>query len=225
MSMQPHAESVRRGRSNGHAKSKSKRVKPEADTARLVPEFVERIRAVQSNQRKSRGEVVRGIIEEGDVLIEAKQKLGHGNGWMAMRDQLAKEFRYYADKVEDLLKISGNKVLRNSGNYLNLPTSITCLRVLADIKDLDRVQQLIDMGEINPDITIEKAREFDKHPALKAIEHVARVMEKYRESPSPKDWKATDVASLPKVIAWLQGIEDKRQQIVNERQAKADAAR
>ena len=30
---------------------------------------------------------------------------------------------------------------------------------------------------------------------------------------------------VPPVFAWLQGIEDKRQQIVNERQAKADAAR
>jgi hypothetical protein len=104
---------------------------------------------------------IEGIIEAGQVLIEAKTELEHGQfvDWVA--NDLGFGTRGYREpnlrKAEMLMFLARNEVISNSCHWHEFPPSPRTLWELTQIRPKQRLLELIANGTINPGMTREEA--------------------------------------------------------------------
>jgi hypothetical protein len=106
---------------------------------------------------------VEGIIEAGNVLIEAKSELEHGQ----FTDWVVRELRFGSRKdgtrevdlrkAEMLMFLARNEVISKSCHWHDFPPSPRTLWELTQIRPKQRLLELIAIGTINPGMTREEA--------------------------------------------------------------------
>jgi hypothetical protein len=140
-------------------------VEPSADLKVLTQRFRDAL-------KKS----VAGIIEAGQVLIEAKSGIEHGQ----FSDWVVQELRFGNPKprsreadlrqAEMLMSLARHEVISNPSHWHALPPSIRTLYELTQIKPSQRLVQLIEKGKVHAGTTREEAIAF-KPPAKREPKH------------------------------------------------------
>jgi hypothetical protein len=106
---------------------------------------------------------VEGIIEAGQVLIEAKNELEHGQfaDWVVndLRFGSRKDGSRSADlrKAEMLMYLARNEVISKSCHWHDFPPSPRTLWELTQIRPKQRLLELIAIGAVNSGMTREEA--------------------------------------------------------------------
>lgn len=121
----------------------------------LRKEYVTRIQAAL-------GKSVEGIIEVGQQLIDAKEKLAHGE-FTAMVETDLKMDIHNADKI---MVIARNSVLTKMGNFTHLPPAWTTLYQLTKVPE-PKLEAKIKDGTINPQITGKEVKELQPRNSKK----------------------------------------------------------
>jgi ClpX C4-type zinc finger len=125
----------------------------------LRGEFVEKIRECWFA-------AVRSIIDAGQLLIEAKGQLDHGE-FLLMIDT---DLPFGARTAQMLMQIASHEVLANTKYYFALPPAWGTLVHLARLEP-DRCRALIEDKSINPEMTQEDARALVKPPEQDKADH------------------------------------------------------
>ena len=95
---------------------------------------------------------VESIIETGLRLVEARERVGHGN-WLAAVELMP----FGEDSAQLLMKIGRHPVLANTDYSRYLPASWRTLSLLAQLPD-EEVVELIDNGTVTSDLTQSEAK-------------------------------------------------------------------
>ena len=138
--------------------------------------------------RRAMEKGVAGIIEAGQVLIEAKDQLEHGQ----FTDWVVRELRFGSRKTgsrdadirkaEMLMQLARHEVMSDASNWHALPPSPRTLWELTQIRPQRRLLELIRKAKINPGMTREEAialrlgdgtKGSSKAPALKLQPEIA----------------------------------------------------
>ncbi len=140
------------------------------DDSKDVQHYVERLKLMKKT--------VEGIIGAGQVLKEAKAKLGYGH-YGAMLRRLG----LYERIAQMLMVIADNAVISNPKNFSVLPSRYTSLHRLCLIPD-DKLQELIDDRDIwrsmkGDEVKALAFKTLDGVPS--AFKAVVTVMDKHRE--------------------------------------------
>lgn len=125
-------------------------------------------RSVASAQRQAYAERIRGhliqcvesVLAIGDVLIEAKAKLPHGEFEAMVREDLG----WTPQTARKFMAIARNEVLANRAHVRDLPPSWGTLSELARVKPAE-LEQAIAEKRVRPDMTRADTREL-VHPGL-----------------------------------------------------------
>ena len=102
------------------------------------------------------GKTAQSLVELGSLFIEAKKQLVHG-GWQEMFQQ--GKLRFSLRTAEKLMQVAKNTALAKPPNSASLPASLDALVLLAPL-DPEIVQGGIEVGLIQPCMTIKEAKEF-----------------------------------------------------------------
>jgi len=109
---------------------------------------------LQKQIKKRWNDAAEGIVEVGNLLIEAKNKLGHGR-WQKFTEGLP-----FSDRMaEMLMKIARNPILSNPKHVSNLPRSWATLYRMTYLPD-GELEQMLENGTIKSDTTRPK---IEKH--------------------------------------------------------------
>jgi hypothetical protein len=153
----------------------------EANVTATLDDFVQPQRGQRINSRKNSDDLsvltqrfrnalkksVAGIIEAGRVLIEAKEKLPHGQ----FTDWVVRELRFghpakagsrEADirKAEMLMLLARNELISNPCHWHALPASPRTLYELTQVSPAQRLLKLIENGKVHSGTTREEAIAF-----------------------------------------------------------------
>ena len=121
------------------------------------------LRLLTQRFRDALAKGVEGIVEAGKVLIEAKNKLPHGN----FTDWVDRELRFGAPaktgsreanirKGQMLRMLAEHEVISNASHWHALPPSIRTLYELTQIRPKQRLLKLIEDGRVHAGTTREE---------------------------------------------------------------------
>jgi hypothetical protein len=126
-------------------------------------ESKDRLNVLTTRFRKALKKSVEGIIEAGQVLIDAKNELEHGQfiDWVVndLRFRIRKDGSRPADlrKAQMLMFLARNEVISNACHWHAFPPSPRTLWELTQIRPKQRLLELIANGAINSGMTREEA--------------------------------------------------------------------
>jgi hypothetical protein len=183
--------------------------------SRALHDYVQRINA---SYRSSVGDP----IETGQLLLEVKYRLGHGEFGKMFEENGERKLLLFGQRTaERLMAIAKNPVLSNPTHASKLPASWGTLYELTRFDD-DTLQEMLDDGTINPDLErkdIEELRK-DNEEAYNWVElsHSLKVLMKYvKRWPDPNKLADTidkldfDDKRLSELAAWLNALRHKQQ--------------
>ncbi len=127
------------------------------------------LRLLTQRFRDALAKGVEGIVEAGKVLIEAKNKLPHGN----FTDWVDRELRFGAPaktgsreanirKGQMLRMLAEHEVISNASHWHALPPSIRTLYELTQIRPKQRLLKLIEDGRVHAGTTREESIGFQE---------------------------------------------------------------
>ena len=166
------------------------------------------------------GRTVESVIELGQLLTEARERVGHGK-WgqtvalLPFSDTTAKRY----------MRVAKNKVLVKSANLAVLPASVVALDYLIQLPNAD-LENLIAGGTVTASTTLEDARRLvvDHRESL---EHDRRVREGMAVTPAEKaishraydaatasGWEARHQAGREAVLAYREGGQDAADEVI-----------
>jgi hypothetical protein len=136
------------------------------DTDDVVSRYVKGIKQALKRGKVARQELVQSRIDVGRLALRAKKKLGHGNGWQQLKEQLPISER----KLSMHMKIAKHPLI--SANIAVMPSSLVALYDLSRITDEKHFQKLIDEKSISPDMTCNDASVLFDHYEVRDIDCV-----------------------------------------------------
>jgi hypothetical protein len=98
---------------------------------------------------------VDGIIKTGELLVEAKEDLDHGE-WIPMIEE---DLPFHRNTATRLMRISKHPVIGNATHVLHLPAAWGTLDVLARIEG-PKLEQLIENGKVHPKMERKDAKKL-----------------------------------------------------------------
>ena len=125
---------------------------------------------------------VASIIQTGQLLIQAKRDLTHGQFASLFDDppsgdcgRVERRVPFSQRTAERLMRIAGNKVLTNATHASNLPASWATLYLLTCIPE-DQLEVLIKAGGVNADITRKDAECIVGFKMLRPVYHAMETL-------------------------------------------------
>ncbi len=137
------------------------------------------------------GEGIRRFINVGADLLAAKKAVGHGR-WNEMFK--SGRIKMSQSTATMLMRVAEHAALSNSQHLVNLPPSLTTLRVLAE-GSVEVIETGIKDGKINPALTAKQAQTFVRAHCPRPVVKSAG---KQSEADTPCPPPGTEIADLPK---------------------------
>ncbi len=148
---------------------------------------------------------VAGLIEAGNVLLEGKAELNHGQ-FMAW---VVQELHWDIRKAEMLMMLARHPILSKSCNYTTLPPSYRSLWNLSQMPK-QKLTELLESGKINSSMTIDEVVALRVRNTIKGPQVPSRTPKLRKELRSLID-AAIVLGGGDVVLAYIRDIPDIRE--------------
>jgi Protein of unknown function (DUF3102) len=180
------------------------------------------------------------VIEAGQMLIDAKKHLKHGE-WGRMFDEDYLPLSHHTANC--YMKVAANRILSNSRHASKLPASWATLHALSQLED-PVLEEMLNDGKLNPNIQRKDVEEIKKKieyegvyiwdELRKALNLVLRFMDKrdlaevaqaiFNEEDVEEDQEYVDWERLSTLAEWMQKLHDGCQELQEKREKEREEA-